>query len=119
MFVSGIVFCIKRFRGIYRRLVLSPEGFKDDNIAPQYIPWSAVEGMSEIEVSFWGKRYRHAIEVNISREGWQGLSLTRAARSNKRAGSYAWVLSAGSETDFDNQLQAMRTYAKAHGGKTR
>jgi hypothetical protein len=108
---------VRLLKGKYRILTLAPKGFQDTNIAPQFVPWSAVQSVTVAQTSFRGKQRIVAIELKIKDCAWSGLSLSRSARLNKYHSGMMWVMHVGNELDFQSFLNILQSYARAHGGK--
>jgi hypothetical protein len=108
---------VRLLKGRYRAVTLGPNGFRCDEIAPEFIPWSAVTSMSEVPVSFHGRYQFSVVEVRIEEPGWKDLSLTRAAKLNKFQTGSMWVPSVGAETSFESFFATMKSYASAYGGE--
>jgi hypothetical protein len=99
-------------------LTLSPQGFRDIRVSPEFIPWSAVESISAREMS-------SAKGVVVKRIV---VTLPKSVRQNSRFGrSGGWSQSGGADglsiateelgPPFNEILEMMRAYLAAHGGK--
>ncbi|MDQ6437140.1 hypothetical protein RB623_24060 [Mesorhizobium sp. LHD-90] len=113
---AALFMTVKIARQDYRALTLSPEGFRDTNIAREVVPWSAVTSMSVAPTYFRGRQQFLAIDLKVKDSAWSALTLTRSAKINKRHGGNMWVSRVGKERDFNAFFAMMRAYTKAHGG---
>ncbi|WP_149761891.1 hypothetical protein [Neomesorhizobium albiziae] len=107
----------KIIRARYHIMTLSPEGFTDTNIAPEIVPWAAVEDMKISSTSFRGRERLIAVEVKIKDSAWNALTLSRSAKLIKYQTGAMWIGRSVSETDFRAFFETPRSYARAHGGK--
>ncbi|SIT52741.1 hypothetical protein BQ8794_10111 [Mesorhizobium prunaredense] len=103
--------------GKHRVLTLSTDGFQFSNIAPEFVPWSAVTSISVVPISFRGRQRSSLLEVKIKEPEWGKLTLTRAAKLNKLQTGAMWVPWVGEEASFESFLTTMKSYIRAHGGK--
>ena len=98
-------------------LTLSPQGFRDIRISPEFIPWSVVENLS-----IWRYRNTKTVVVKVSEAVWRDFPLSRMARWTRSANANLGVdgLAIGTvelATGTDELLAMMRAFAVAHGGK--
>ncbi|RUU86652.1 MULTISPECIES: hypothetical protein [unclassified Mesorhizobium] len=106
---------VRLLRGRYRAVTIGPNGFQCNEIAPQFVPWSAVTSMSEVPISFRGRYQFSVVEVRIEESSWKDLSLTKAAKLNKFQTGSMWIPSVGAETSFESFFATVKSYASAHG----
>lgn len=118
---AGLVFFGFVLLVIVRRLLspggivtLAPEGLRDVRIAPDFIPWSAVEG-----ISAWGSGATAVMVLHVRPETEKALRLTRMARWTRsmNAGLGAdglCVALAGLDTDDENLLARTEAYWRAY-----
>ena len=105
---------IRAIRGKRPVLTLTPDGFINTSIAPELVPWSAVEDMKIVSASFHGRERPVSIEIKIKDSVWNGLTLSRSARLIRYQSDTLWISDIGKVPDV---FHAMRSYAHAHGGK--
>ena len=95
-------------------LSLSPQGFRDVRLSPDWVPWSAVENLST-----WSLLGTTIIVAKISDASWNTLRLTRSARwsrsQNKSLGVDGLAIAAVDlAVRVDDLLTLMTTYQTSH-----
>jgi hypothetical protein len=113
----GAVQVVTILKGKYRILTLAPNGFQDTNIAPEIVPWAAVEGMTIVSTSFRGRERLIAVQVKIKDFAWNALTLSRSAKLNKYQTGGMWIMPISRGADFQTFFETLRSYARSHGGK--
>ena len=121
----GVVFCglvvlVALWRALRMRqptLTLSPQGFRDIRVSPDFIPWTAVENLS-----IWQYRNTKTVIAKVPETVWRDFPLSRMARWSRSANTSLGVdgLAIGTvelQTRSDELLETMRAFAAAHGGK--
>lgn len=112
-----IILTMRLLRRKCRSVTIGPDGFRCEQIAPEFVPWSAVTSMTEVPISFRGRHHFSMVEVRIREPSWNDLSLTRAAKLNKFQTGAMWVPWVDADTSFESFFATMKSYALAHGGK--
>ncbi len=95
-------------------LVISPYGIRDTRVAAEFIPWSAIRG-----ISTWEMQGQKVMILEVDPVVEAGLSLTRIARwsrgPNRSLGADGLAVSAqGLKISFDDLLKTAVAYAEAH-----
>ena len=98
-------------------LKLSPQGFTDNNIAPETVPWTAVERLTIVSPTFRGRQRDIAVEIRIGDAAWESLTLTRAAKINRLQTGAMWIMQPGRQSEFGSFFETLRSYTLANGGK--
>lgn len=113
----GSISIVKLLRKNYRTMILAPEGFKDSDIAPEFIPWSAIENISVRPIYFRGRHKSSVLEVQLTGESWSKIDLTRSGKIVKAQMGGLWIQGFGGTEQFDHFRGAFEAYATAHGTK--
>lgn len=118
----GLVFFGFCLLVVVRRLVdlrsgivtLAPEGFRDVRIAPEFVPWTAIQ-----DISTWESGTSDVMVLSVRPETEKSLRLTRMVRwtrsMNAKLGADGLCVAAiGLETDYATLLATTETYWAAH-----
>lgn len=102
------------FRSSGPVIVLSPEGFYDRRLAPQTIPWPAIQ-----RVGTWTFNRQKVLTFDIDPEFERTLDLRRMVRATRAANSRLGVdglasTAVGLSCSYDELLTWVSTYARAH-----
>jgi hypothetical protein len=97
-------------------VTIAPQGIRDIRIAPEFIPWPAIRG-----ISTWEQHRQKVMVLAVDPAVERRLTLTRVARwtrsANAKLGADGLCVAAtGLKTDYDTLLATSIAYARAHGG---
>jgi hypothetical protein len=114
--LCAIVGILRLFQAGDPVVTLAPEGIRDTRIAAEFVPWSAIRG-----VSTWEFRRQKVMVLAVDPAVEHTLTLTRAARwsrsANRALGADGLcVVATGLKTDYDTLLATSTAFARAHGG---
>jgi len=95
-------------------LVISPKGIRDTRVAAEFIPWSAIRG-----ISTWEMQGQKVMILEVDPVVEAGLTLMRTARwsrgPNKSLGADGLAVSAqGLNISFDDLLTTSAAYTEAY-----
>lgn len=95
-------------------VTLGPAGLRDIRIAPEFVPWTAIQA-----ISTWGGGMNAVMVLSVLPETERALRLTPMARwtrgMNAKLGADGLcVVHRGLKTDFNTLLATTEAYWKAH-----
>jgi hypothetical protein len=96
-------------------VTIAPHGIRDIRVAAEFIPWTAVQG-----ISTWEYQRQRVLVVRIDPEVEKRLTLTRIARwsraPNRALGADGLAITAsGLKIDYPTLLQTSLDYSGAYG----